>query len=88
MSYLRWLCLFAHSGVQLLLCCRFFYFPRLVRPILPVSLDCPFLIAPSVFSNVFFSTLTDTSIKSDRVMLVIWGILDEDKQNKKHNTMC
>jgi hypothetical protein len=54
MSYLRWLCLFAHSGVQLLFCCRFFDFPRLVRPILPVSLDCPFLIAPTVFSNVFF----------------------------------
>ena len=23
-------------------------------PVLPVSLDCPFLIAPSVFSNVYF----------------------------------
>jgi len=27
-------------------------FSRLVYPMLPVSLDCPFLIAPSVFSNV------------------------------------
>ena len=26
----------------------------LVYPVLPVSLDCPFLIAPSVFSNVYF----------------------------------
>jgi len=26
-------------------------FLRLVYPILPVSLDCPFLIAPSVFSS-------------------------------------
>jgi len=25
----------------------------LVYPMLPVSLDCPFLIAPSVFSNVY-----------------------------------
>ena len=28
-------------------------FPRLVYPMLPVSLDCPFLIATSVFSNVY-----------------------------------
>jgi len=34
---------FAHIGVQL----------RLVCPMLPISLDCPFLIAPSVFSNVY-----------------------------------
>jgi hypothetical protein len=25
----------------------------LVYPMLPVSLDCPFLIAPSAFSNVY-----------------------------------
>ena len=25
----------------------------LVYPILPVSLDCPFLVTPSVFSNVY-----------------------------------
>jgi hypothetical protein len=25
-----------------------------VNPMLPVSLDCPFLISPSVFSNVYF----------------------------------
>ena len=31
-------------------CC---VFPRLVYPMLPVSPDCPFLIAPSVFSNVY-----------------------------------
>jgi len=47
MSYLRYLCLFAHSGVQHILCC---IFPRLM---LPVSLDCPFVIATSVFSNVY-----------------------------------
>jgi len=29
---------------------------RLVYPMLPVSLDCPFLIAPSVISNVYLST--------------------------------
>ena len=30
-----------------------FVFLRLVCPMLPVSLDFPFLIAPSVFSNVY-----------------------------------
>ena len=50
MSYLRCLCLFAYIGVQHILCCVFL---RIVWPVLPVSLDCPFLIAPSVFSNVY-----------------------------------
>jgi hypothetical protein len=45
MLYLRYLCLFAHSGVQHILC--------LTHPMLPVSLDCPCLIAPSVFPNVY-----------------------------------
>ena len=51
MSYL---CLFAHSGVQHIVCCVFL---RIVYPVLPVSLDCPFLIAPSVFSNVYLQFL-------------------------------
>jgi hypothetical protein len=37
MSYLRYLCLFAYSGVQHILC---YVFLRLVCPMLPVSLDC------------------------------------------------
>ena len=40
-SYLRYLYLFAYSGVQ--------------RILLPVSLDCPLFIVPSIFSNVYFS---------------------------------
>ena len=55
MSYLRYFCLFAHSGVQHILC-RIdvvLYFLRLVYSMLPVSLDCPFLIDLSVFSNVY-----------------------------------
>ena len=49
MSYLRYLCLFTYSGVQhsvlgLLL---------LLYPMLPVSLDCHFLIAPLVFYCVY-----------------------------------
>jgi len=51
MSYLRYLCLFAHSGVQHILC---YVFLRIVYPMFTVSMDCPFLIAPSVFCNVYF----------------------------------
>jgi len=50
MSYLRYLCLFAHSGVQHILCCVFL---RIVYPMFTVSMDCSFLIAPSVFSHVY-----------------------------------
>jgi hypothetical protein len=36
------------------LCCQFLcVFLRLVYTMLPVSLDCHFLIAPSLFSNVY-----------------------------------
>ena len=54
-SYLRYLCLFSWCPTHIVLCCvfvLFFFF------LLPVSLDCPFLIAPSVFSscNVYLST--------------------------------
>jgi len=34
-----------------------FVFLHLVWPMLPFSLDCPFLIAHSVFSNVYLSYL-------------------------------
>jgi len=50
MSYLRYLCLLAFIGVQHILCCVVL---RLVYHMLLVSLDCPFLIVPSVFSNVY-----------------------------------
>jgi len=35
---------------------------RLVYPILPVSRDFPFLIAPSVFSNVYFFCLSSSCV--------------------------
>jgi hypothetical protein len=63
MSYLRYLCLFAYSGVQHILCCAFALFVFvlcLVYPMLPVSLDCPFWIAPSVFSNGYMNGSTMT----------------------------
>jgi hypothetical protein len=48
--------LFGYSGVQHILCCIFVLFVFvlcLVCPMLPISLDCPFLIAPLVFSNIY-----------------------------------
>jgi hypothetical protein len=49
------LCLLPYSGVQHILC---FVLLRLVHPMLPVCLDCAFLIALSVFSNVYWSLST------------------------------
>ena len=46
LSYLRYLCLFAHSGVQHILCCVFDLFYRPGYPMLPVSLGSPFLMGP------------------------------------------
>ena len=43
-----------HSWLPLLYSLTFIFDLCLVYPVLPVSLDCPFLIAPSVFSNVYF----------------------------------
>ena len=43
--------LFVFVRVQHRLCCVFL---RLVYLMLTVSLDCPFLIVPSIFSNVYF----------------------------------
>ena len=43
-----------HSRLSLRYSLTFIFVLCLVYPALPVSLDCPFLIAPSVFSNVYF----------------------------------
>jgi hypothetical protein len=48
MSYLCYLCLFEYSGVRHILCCVFVLFFFVLR-VLPVFLDCPFIIASSVF---------------------------------------
>ena len=63
--YLRYLCLFVHSAVQHILCCVFGLFVVvlcLVYPMLPVSLDCPFVITPSVFSNIYFILTSNKSL--------------------------
>jgi hypothetical protein len=58
-GYLYTLFVFAwYSGIQYILCCVFcFVCLRLVYPMLSVTLDRPFLIATSVFSNVYFILL-------------------------------
>ena len=53
MSYLRYLCFSAYSGVQHIFCCVFVCFSSSCVPMLLVSLDCPVFNAPSVFSNVY-----------------------------------
>jgi len=49
-SYYHYFCWFAQTGVQHILYCVFL---RLVYPMLPVFLDCLFLSAPLIFSNVY-----------------------------------
>jgi len=53
MSYLRYLCIVVSNTYIVFLFS--FVFLCLVYPMLPVSLDYPLLIAPSIFSNVYCS---------------------------------
>jgi hypothetical protein len=53
MSYLLYLCLLVHNGFQNIVLCFCFAFLCLVYLMLPDFLDCSFLIAPSVFFNVY-----------------------------------
>jgi hypothetical protein len=55
MSYLRYLSLLTHSGVQHISCVFvvFVFVLCHVRSLLPVSMDCPFLITPSIFINIY-----------------------------------
>jgi hypothetical protein len=68
MSYLRYLCQFVHSGVQRISCCVFVLYIVvlcLVCPLLLASLDFPFLISLSVFSNVFSLILINLLVPKD-----------------------
>jgi len=57
MSYLHYMCLLAYSGVLThIVLCFCFVFLHLVM--LAVTLDLPFLNVLSVFSNVYFDTLS------------------------------
>jgi hypothetical protein len=55
-----------------------FDFLRLVSYMLPVSLDCPFLIALSVFSNVYLVVhiiIEKISHANNGTCMYVWGIL-------------
>ena len=55
MPYLRYLCFFAYSGIQHILCCVVCCARvRLLFCAPNVTVHCLFLIVPSVFSNVYF----------------------------------
>ena len=53
MSYLHYLCLFAQSDGQRILCCAFVLFSSSCVPYCPVYLDCPFLLLPLRYSLTF-----------------------------------
>jgi hypothetical protein len=75
---------FAHSGVQHILCCVFVLFFFVLCTLLPISLDCLFLIAPSIFSNVYLYTkhfsmktkLLTRSLAGCRTVQIIWTNTD------------
>ena len=56
-SYLLYLCLIVYIGLRHVLYWVFILFVFILCNLymLPVSLDCPFLIAPSVLSNVYLT---------------------------------
>jgi hypothetical protein len=65
-----------------------FVFLRLVYHMMPVSLDCPFLIAPSVFSNVYLGQ-KQLEVKTNRRKFYVEMVTDittQKTQNvKTHN---
>ena len=77
MSYLHYLCLFAHSDVQhILRCVLCFVSLRLVCPVLPVTLNCPYLIAPSILSKVYLYAQWNK--------LIMWLVYSADAKTLKY----
>jgi membrane glycosyltransferase len=74
MSYLRNFCLFAYGGIQSILCCVFALFAFVLCTI---SLDCPFFVALSVFSNVYLSGAN----KGNNKITELRTILQRENQN-------
>ena len=64
MSYLRYLCLLAYSGVQHILCCVFvfLFLSSSCVPYVASFSGCSFLIAPSVLYNVYLLSRCETFI--------------------------
>ena len=74
--------LFVHSGVQHIMCCVvlfvffvwFVFVLCLVFPMLSVSLVCAFLIAPSVFSNVYLFGLSSSCVLCTQCFQFHWFV--------------
>ena len=71
-----YLCLFAYSGVHHILCC--FVFLRVMYPVLPVSLDCPFLAHLAKGNVSFFHHLASvvrrlSSVNFSHFNLLLWN---------------
>jgi hypothetical protein len=60
-----------HSWLHLRFSLTFIF----ILPVLQVSLDCPFLIAPSVFSNVYFHPVGVTSVSGLSILDCTFGFL-------------
>ena len=76
--YHRFLPVIRVAHVLIFLCCVLFVFVLcLVCPMLPVSINCPFLIIPSDFSNVYLPTFDSVPILSmkhpKRIFFVFWS---------------
>ena len=74
MSYLRYLCLFERCPTHIVLCFCVVWSSSCVPYVAVVSLGCPFVIALSVFSNVYILYIV-LLINNTRYLLM--GFLDE-----------
>ena len=52
---------------------------RLVYPMLPVSLDCPLLIAPSMFSNIYKTSMVNNSTDINKTNIHLSREITEHK---------
>ena len=60
--YVMCVCLHRVVSSSYIVLCICFPCLRLVYPMLPVSLECPFLVAPSVFSNVYLFCFSSSCV--------------------------
>ena len=77
--YLHYLCLFAYSSVQHIVFCFCFIF--LLYFMWPVSLDCPFVIASLVFSNVYLLSIKETENILSMILYIFRLIFTRDNIN-------
>jgi hypothetical protein len=93
MSYLHYLCLFAHSGIHRLLCCVFVLFVfvlRIVYPMLLISLDCSSKVEikagkrTTVQQSTKGSNYTWVSV-ADKTLQVVWKDHFINERHKKHS---